>query len=84
MEESSAFFSPQESSPESSSRRLVHKSEKGFFEIWRIDRMGRFRTLKCLKAEYRGERLYEDLLRKEFEIGYTLRHPGIVEYCRYQ
>lgn len=42
--------------------------------------MGRFRTLKCLKAEYRGERLYEDLLRKEFEIGYTLRHPSIVEY----
>ena len=80
MEESSAFFSPQESTPERASRRLVHTSEKGYFEIWRIDRMGRFRALKCLKAEYRGERLYEDLLRKEFEIGYSLRHPGIVEY----
>ena len=80
QEDTSAFFnSPQEASL-NSSLCLIHRSEKGCSEIWRADRMGRFRALKCLKEEYRGNRLYEDLLRKEFEIGYSLRHPGIVEF----
>lgn len=80
MEENSGFLTSQEEAQKSASLTLVHSSENGLVEIWRVDRMGRFRALKCLKAEYRGNRLYEDLLRKEFEIGYTLRHPGIVEY----
>jgi serine/threonine protein kinase len=80
MEDSSDFFTSQDGAQKSASLQLVHSSQNGFVEIWRVDRMGRFRALKCLKAEYRGNRLYEDLLRKEFEIGYSLRHPGIVEY----
>ena len=80
MEDNSGFITSQEEAQISAANTLVHSSEKGLVEIWRVDRMGRFRALKCLKAEYRGNRLYEDLLRKEFEIGYSLRHPGIVEY----
>lgn len=80
MEDSSGFFTSQESAQKSASLQLFHSSQEGFVEIWRVDRMGRFRALKCLKEEYRGNQLYEDLLRKEFEIGYSLRHPGIVEY----
>ena len=80
MEENSGFLTSQEEAQNSASLTLVHNSEKGLVEIWRVDRMGRFRALKCLKAEYRGNRLYEDLLRKEFEIGYSLRHPSVVEF----
>lgn len=63
-----------------SNLHLLHHSEQSYCDIFRIDRMGRFRVLKCLQPKYRGNPLYENLLRKEFEIGYSLRHPGIVEY----
>ena len=79
QEETSAFFNSPEDASLNPLLCLVHRSERGYFEVWRVDRMGRFRALKCLKEEYRNNRLYEDLLRKEFEIGYSLRHPGIVE-----
>ena len=46
--------------------------------------MGRFRVLKCLKPEFRGDVTYEGLLRKEFEIGYGLDHPGICQYYSLQ
>lgn len=39
--------------------------------------------LKVLKPQYRGEPMYEMLLRKEFEIGYNLQHPGICEVYGY-
>ena len=82
MEDSSAFFTaPEIPSQESlASLKLIHSSEHGFCDVFRIDRGGRFRALKCLKPEYRGNALYENLLRKEFEIGYTLDHPNICEY----
>ena len=82
MEDSSTFFTaPDYSVSESlSTLKLVHSSEQGFCDIFRIDRGGRFRALKCLKPERRGDALYENLLRKEFEIGYQLDHPNICEY----
>ena len=82
MEDSSAFFStPEMSSAEAlASLKLIHSSEGGFCDVFRIDRGGRFRALKCLKPGRRGDPLYENLLRKEFEIGYSLDHPNICEY----
>ena len=47
--------------------------------MYRVDKSGKFRVLKALKPQYRGEPMYELLLRKEFEIGYNLQHPGICE-----
>ena len=82
MEDSSAFFTkPEIPAAESlASLKLIHSSERGFCDVFRIDRGGRFRALKCLKPEHRGDALYENLLRKEFEIGYSLDHPNICEY----
>ena len=82
MEESSSFFNTPDfsTSEEFSSLRLIHCSEHGFCDIFRIDRGGRFRALKCLKPQYRKDSLYQNLLRKEFEIGYSLDHPNICEY----
>lgn len=82
MEDNSGFFTTPDipSSEALSTLKLIYSSEKGFCDIFRIDRGGRFRALKCLKPERRGDALYENLLRKEFEIGYSLDHPNICEY----
>lgn len=45
----------------------------------RVAREGKFRVLKALKPQFRGQRRSEALLRKEFEVGYSLDHPNI---CR--
>lgn len=52
--------------------------------MWRADKDGRFRVYKALKSEYAGDPLYERLLRKEFEIGYSLSHPNICEYYGFE
>lgn len=82
MEDNSAFFqTPDSFVPEAALIPTpIHLSETGFCDIFRIDRNGRFRALKCLKPEYRGQMLYESLLKKDFEIGYSLSHPNICEY----
>ena len=82
VEETSGFFS-NPSAPESgeiSSRMQIHTSYGGAFSLFRVESKGKFRVLKCLKEEYRGDALYEGLLRKEYEIGSSLEHPNI---CRY-
>lgn len=56
----------------------------GYCELYKYDKGGRFRTLKCLQPSFRGKPLYENLLRKEFEIGYSLSHPHICEYYEWQ
>lgn len=62
---------------------LLHTSENSRFEIWRFDKNGKFRVLKALKKEYRGDSLCEDMLKKEFEISYVLDHPNICEAYSY-
>ena len=59
--------------------RLIHSSESGWSETWLIDKDGRFRILKALKPSFRGLARYESLLRKEYEIGYSLSHTAIRE-----
>ncbi|MBQ6577699.1 MAG: serine/threonine protein kinase [Bacteroidales bacterium] len=58
---------------------LVHSSVRGHSMIYRTEKFGQFIILKCLKPEYRGDPSFEALLRKEFELGYSLNHPNI---CR--
>ena len=45
--------------------------------VIRVAKNGRFRTLKVLKPELRGDARFEALLRKEFEISYGLDHPNV-------
>lgn len=85
MNDDSAFFANArlESTDLAGYRELIHSSDGGWTELYRIDRSGKFRVIKALKAQYRGEPMYEMLLRKEFEIGYNLQHPGICEVYGY-
>ena len=66
-----------------SSWPLIHSSEEGFYELYRGERAGRFQTYKCLKPEWRGKPLQEAMLKKEFELGYPLRHQNIRETYQY-
>lgn len=59
---------------------LIHSSQEGFSELYRICKNGRFFVYKALKKEYRGNLLYEELLKKDFNIGFSLSHSGICQY----
>ena len=61
------------------SPELLHRSETGYTELWRVRRDGRYRVCKVLKPAFRGDPAFEALLRKEFDLGCGLEHPGI---CR--
>ncbi len=78
----SGFFeTPTEAqSPRQGIFELMRSNPESYCEIWRADKDGRFRIYKALKSEYAGDAVYERLLRKEFEIGYSLDHPNICEY----
>lgn len=82
MEPISGFFSMTEDlRPDApDALELLSRRPGGRFEIWRGTRRGRFRVWKCLQEEFRGQALPEEMLRKEFEIGYSLRHNHIAEY----
>lgn len=78
MTEDSAFFDLRDDSRVSFGRpECIHRSEKGWTELYRVERDGRFRVLKAIQADKRGQQRYEALLRKEYEIGYSLDHPAI-------
>ncbi len=85
-EDPSSFFSAPEAPSQDGPVFLepFHSSESGYCELWRINRLGRFMVLKCLKAEFRGNPVYEGLLRKEFQIGFSLDHPNIRRYYSFQ
>lgn len=69
----------QKISPSAPDFRVLSTSATGSSMILRVARNGRFRVLKVLRPERRGDPRCEALLRKEFEIGYGLDHPNI---CR--
>lgn len=58
---------------------VLYCSSNGNSIIVRAMMEGKFRILKAVKPELRGDRRAEALLRKEFEIGYELDHPNV---CR--
>ena len=65
---------------ESNDIELLHSSEDGFSELYRVCKNGRFFVYKALKKQYRGNLMYEDLLSKDFNIGFSLTHPGLCQY----
>lgn len=79
----SGFFQadgPGKTYSDSSELELIHTSEGGFNEMYRGMKNGRFFVYKALKKEFRGNMLYEELLKKDFNIGFSLNHSGICQY----
>lgn len=50
----------------------IESSKGGFNRLFKAKREGKFFIFKALKVEYRDNPRYESLLRKEFEIGFSL------------
>ena len=59
---------------------LLSRSQNGVFILDRCQSEGRYYVLKALQPDYRGQQVYEEMLRKEYEIGAALKHPNIREY----
>lgn len=78
----SGFFSTPQAplAPGDSAPELLYESAEGYVSLWRGRKEGKFRVYKALKERFRGDPLYESLLRKEFDIGYSLSHPLICEF----
>ena len=81
----SGFFDPVNLGSESREQSLevLSDSEGSPFLLYRSCQNGRLTVLKYLREGYRGNPLYEELLKKEFEIGSILKHPNIREYYSY-
>lgn len=54
-------------------------SSRGFNQLVKVRRQGKWFILKGLKPEYRELQAYVELLKKEFELGTQLDHPNIVK-----
>ena len=76
MDPISGFFEPLRQQPTPGTLECIYRSG-GWCEIWRGVSMGQYRAYKCLKAQFRDKFLYQELLRKEFEISRELSHPCI-------
>lgn len=59
---------------------IIYDSEFGFSILYRGNKNGRFFVYKALKPVYRGNPVYEELLKKDFNIGFSLTHSGICQY----
>ena len=79
----SGFFIPgkaENSISDSDDLELIHISKDGVHALYRGCKNGRFFVYKGLKEEYRGNLMYEELLKKDFNIGFSLSHNGICQY----
>ena len=59
----SGFFAasgPEHSNIDSSGLELIHSSEEGFSELYRICKEGRFFVHKALKKQHRGNLMYKN------------------------
>ncbi len=54
-------------------------SSRGNCNLYKAKRYGRWYLLKCLKTEYRHLSVYQQMLRKEFEVSVILQHPAVMQ-----
>ena len=58
---------------------LVYESADCHTQIWKAVADQRLVAVKTLGPQFRGDPLYRGRLRREYEIGINLKHPGICE-----
>lgn len=82
MQTQSGFFTEPLSSDSLTASQWVELPSSGgrYCALYRCRKSGRSRLYKGLRPDFQGNPLYESLLRKEFEIGFSLTHPAICEY----
>lgn len=58
---------------------VSHLTSRGYCDLYRAKRYGRWYLLKYLKAEHRDDAAYQQMLRKELEVLMRLQHPGVMQ-----
>ena len=81
MIQSSGYFIHANPLPDSedAALELIHESEEGHCLLLKGHRNDRIVVYKALKESYRDDPVYQRMLRREYEIGVSLKHPGICE-----
>jgi len=81
MIQTSGFFGPMAPLPdaEASGLECLHESASGPCLLLKGHRNDRIVVYKVLKAGFRDDPVYQRMLRREYEIGVSLKHPGICE-----
>lgn len=49
-----------------------------YYDVYTVRKHGKWVMLKALKAEYRNQKEYRDMIEQEFDTRYNLSHPNIV------
>ena len=63
---------------------LIHSSENGYSEVYKAQRMGKWYVLKRLISGMESNLRFQQLLANEFEIGFRLNHPFVVQTTSYE
>ena len=58
---------------------VSHLPSRGYCDLYRAKRYGRWYLLKCLRQEHAGDAAYQQMLRKELEVLMRLQHPGVMQ-----
>ncbi|MBR1926465.1 MAG: serine/threonine protein kinase [Bacteroidales bacterium] len=66
--------------PDEHSLDLIYTSPSGPYVLYKGFLGERIVVFKCLKAGFRGDEVYESMLRHEFEIAHSLKHPGVCDF----
>ena len=81
MIQSSGFFSAASRIPEQPEQGLeqMYVSPEGHCILLKGYRNDRLVVYKALKPEFRSDPVFQRMLRREYEIGVSLKHPGVCE-----
>ena len=52
--------------------------DEEFYHVYTAKKYGKWLMLKTLRPELKGQKEYEDMIEKEFEVRYNLAHPHII------
>lgn len=58
--------------------------DEEFYHVYTAKKYGKWLMLKTLRPELKGQREYEDMIEKEFEVRYNLAHPHIIMINDYE
>lgn len=81
QQDEESFFTDEEPSQRDDCYTLqtcLYRSRQGYCEVWQARHNGKWVALKCLRKEYAGNELAEEMLYMEYQKGYPLQHPNIV------
>ena len=58
---------------------VSHLPSRGYCDLYRAKRYGRWHLLKCLKQEHASAAAYQQMMRKEIEVLMSLQHSGVMQ-----